>query len=228
MRKSIMPAFAVLISLLALSTLSSCNEELDGMDPAIELYQQYEVIVTDSAKVAYANFRVGSAAGERVQLTDGSWIMMNAMSAYYQQPISATDPEFNYITVLDARHNQAIFTFHRAKDLDIVNSVSLENLPSVEIPASLAFVENGNPVPLDLGGVNPMKLDVILLSESLTGSIYHAQYTPAGFVFNSVPAGNYTFVVDYIDVTPTESNDGKAGGSITVIRRNFRNLVTVQ
>ena len=228
MRKFILPAFAVLVSLLALSTLSSCNEELDGMDPAIELYQQYEVIVTDKAKAAYANFRIGSAAGERVQLTDGSWIMMNAMSAYYQQSISATDPEFNYITVLDSLHKSVNFVFHRAKDKDIVNSVSIADLPSVEIPDSVESVENGSPVPLELGSVNPMNIDVILSSESLTGSVYHAQYTPVGFVFNSVPAGNYTLVADYVKVTPTENNDGKAGGSITVIRRKFRNLVTVR
>lgn len=214
------------MSLFALVSLPSCNDN-DGMDPSLELYQQYEVIVTSTAKAAYANFRIGSAAGERVELTDGSWLKINALDTYYQQSVSATDPEFNYAVVLGSNHNKAIFTFHRSKDMELRNSVSFENLPRIGIDTGLTSVTNGTPLNLDLAGIDPMDIDVTLRTDGATPTVYRAMYGPRGFEFQGVPAGTYTLVADYVQVTPTESNDGNAGGSITLISRNYREKVSV-
>lgn len=216
------------LSLLALLPLTSCEDDNNGMDPSLQLYQQYEVIVQPGVKAAYANFRLGSAAGDRVELTDGSWLKINALTTYYQPSVSATDPEFNYAVVLDSHHNKAIFTFHRSDDMELRNEVSLENLPRIGIPLEAKSITNGVPVSLTLGEVSPTDTDVTLRTTGAKSEIYHAQYGPLGYEFRDVPAGEYTLVADYVQVTPTGSNDGNAGGSITVISRSILEKVRVE
>ena len=215
------------LSLLALLSLPSCEDDNNGMDPSLQLYQQYEVIVTSAGKAAYANFRMGSAAGDRVELTDGSWLKINALTTYYQPSVSATDPEFNYVAVLDENHKRAIFTFHRSKETELVNEVSLENLPRIGIPVEARNITNGVPVNFALGDIEPTQADITLRTTSGKSNVYRAQYTPLGFEFRDVPAGTYSLVADYVQVTPTESNDGKAGGTIAVVSRNFLENVKV-
>ena len=88
-------------------------------------------------------------------------------------------------------------------------------------------ITNGVPVNFTLGDIEPTQADITLRTTSGKSNVYQAQYTPLGFEFRDVPAGTYSLVADYVQVTPTESNDGKAGGSIAVVSRNFLENVKV-
>lgn len=221
---------AALTALLA--TAAGCSDDNDGVSPGDSIFQQYEVTVfPEGNKAAFANFRLGSATGERVELTDGSWLMINAMTCYYQEPTSPTVPEFNYSMVIPANHEEAIFTFRRSKDVELVNSVKLGGERFVTLPEDIKTVANGERIPLGLGDIEPGTVEVKLydVSHQTLGIIdsYPATVFADFCVFDNVPAGTYTLAADVVTVAPTTQNDGTAGGTITKRARVTRQDIKV-
>lgn len=208
--------------------LAACDNN-DGMDSALSIYQQYEVLVSNGSKGAFANFRENTATGRRLELTDGSWLMINALTSYFEESKSETDPEFNYSTMIDPAHKRVIFTFHRSKDVDLVNILNLPESTGIAIPSGITEITNDVPIdfPMDEYAYTG-NLDIKLVSSGLNPVSYHATILNNRIVFTNVPAGTgYFLIADVVSVTPTTQNDGNAGGSITLILRNQRSNITV-
>lgn len=217
-----------IIGLLAAFPFVACDED-NGLDPDLEIFQEYEVIVTPEQKAAFANFRIGTAAGPRIALSGGSTLTINALTPYYFETESPTVPEFNYGVYLSPNHQLAKFVFTRSDNMVLTNTVSLENLPRVTIPSGLYTVSNGVPVELELGELDFMKVVVSLVADTSVKEpvVHRAVATPSGFIFRDVPADKYTLFVDYVEVVPTVENDRGASGAITVISRNYKQNVNV-
>lgn len=213
-------------SALASVSVTSCDNN-DGMDSSLSIYQQYEVLVENGEAAAFANFREGTAAGQRLELTDGSWLMINALTTYYQKPISADEPEFNYSIMIPENHTKVNFVFHRSKDVELVNSVEMSEATVIKLPSNLDNITNGNILTLDYKGINPSEIDVYLVSEGTVSETYHSATFADGVIFTGVPAGKYTLVADAVKVLPTQQNDGSAKGSITLIGRSTLSHVNV-
>lgn len=208
----------------------SCTEDT-GMNSNYSLFQQYEVLVSENGNSAYANFRLGTAAGDRVELTNGTNLKINALDTYYQESISATEPEFNYSTTLDYNHKKAIFTFHRRANLDLVNEVEFNSIPYVSFKKPTQDIKKDTSYEIEMGDLLPYEVRIYLLGTGETGisdSAPMGVVSPNGKVtFSNVESGVYRMVIDAVRTYPTTQNDGEAGGSITLIKRKIVNNVRV-
>lgn len=226
--KTSIAAFALLLSGAA---FQSCSDD-DGMDSTLSIYQQYEVLVNGEDKSAFANFRIGGANGDRIQLTNGSEINVNALTMWYSEPESATEPEFLYASELEKNHRKAIFVFRRTDERVLTNEISFDYILPVGIPAELEKVSNGTPFALNFptqprSGVT---YKVMLTGGTSQERTYDGMLSPVDdrVMFNGVPNGSYILTVDASVSIPTVDNDGEAGGSITLIRRTQKRAVKVE
>lgn len=231
MKKLIKTSLAAFALLLSGAAFQSCGDE-DGMDPTLRIYQQYEVLVNGDEKSAFANFRIGGANGDRIQLTNGSEINVNALTMWYSEPESATEPEFLYAAELEKNHGKAIFVFRRTDDRVLTNEISFDYILPVGIPAELEKVSNGTPFALNFptqprSGVT---YKVMLTGGTSQERTYEGMLSPVDdrVVFTGVPNGTYIFTVDASVTVPTTVNDGEASGTITLIQRAQKRAVKVE
>lgn len=228
-----MKIFRKIFSVLAMAamlcaTMSSCDKE-DGMDKYYNLFQQYCVIVADDGVAAFANFRLGGENGERVELTNGTNLTVNTLQAYYQESLSATDPEYNYSVLLDRNHKKAIFRFFRSKKLTIVNELGFDSIPTIDPPAINEYVE-GSAIKLNLKGMLPSRVHCFFQQQgsTVTGKQYPGTVSPTGeVIFKDIPSGLYSLTIETSAVYPTKENDGTAGGSMQLIKRTGRHSIRV-
>ena len=221
-------ALPLILAFAATGCDKDINEHLSGNTA---VYQQYEVYINGSELPgAFANFRVGSAYGDRVQVEQGS-IQCNAMEMFYVPSTGTTDPEFNYAVQLERNHSFARFTFKRSKSETLVNEISYADVPELKTPA-LDQIVPGQIYSFDMSAV-PAEYDVeISLSPSQTlidGSVARAEVnrTANEFSFFGVKSGTYTLRVDVVKTARTEMNDSPAGGLMRVVRRSSRSEVDV-
>lgn len=216
------------LALVATGCDKDINEHLSG-DMAV--YQQYEVFINGSELPgAFANFRDGSAFGERVQVDHGT-ALCNAMEMFYVPSVGADDPEFNYAVQLERNHTFARFTFKRSGKETLVNEIVYNDVPELKAPA-IDEIVSGQIYEFDMTSV-PADFDVeISLSPSQTlidGTTARAEVNRAAneFSFFGLKSGTYTLRVDVVKTAPTVMNDTPAGGLMRVVRRSSRNEVKV-
>lgn len=222
------PAISAFCALALMA--ASCSDD-NGMDSSLDLYQQYEVVVADEGNAAFANFRVGSATGERIELTNGTNVVCNKLTMWFDEPQSLTQPEFTYSCTLDKNHKKAIFTFTRSHDSVLVNEVVFDSVLPVGLPEDLEEMKAGEEIRVAIPA--QPNADVTYVAKMTGGSA--EEKNVAGYVdvargmisFPSLGNGNYTLTVDAVRTVATTANDGSAGGAITLIRRVSRKSVHV-
>lgn len=214
---------------LMLSSLASCSDD-NGMDSALDLYQEYEVLITRTSRAAFANFRLGSATGERVKLTNGTTATCNMLTMWYTEPISPTEPEFSYAATLDMNHTKAVFRFNRNNEQSLVNEISFDEVKPVTIPADLEDIPASGEIHLEFPvQEGPVSYRAVLVKDNSARDEFNGLVDPArsSATFVGLEPGNYSLTVDAYKTVPTTANDGGAKGSITLIQRSTRNRVTL-
>lgn len=220
----------ILLAVLGVSMLSltACND--DPVDQT-DVYQQYYVIVTPEARMAYANFRAGTATGDRLKIDGDESVKVNSMPMFF---VSATTPAFNdynYVCALPDNHEKVIFSVDLGKTT-LTNSFELKDVPAVVIPETMAEITNKTPYTLDLGALSPSQVSVRLEKgiSSASADTYEAQMNlvSGSFMFVNVPAGSYRLCVEGTYAFVTEDNDGSAGGEIKVTQRSEKNVTVVE
>lgn len=217
---------AALVAMTCALCLTSCSDD-DGMDESLSIFQEYAVVIQDNEKACYANFRLGSAAGERLELTNGSTIQCNTLDMIYLESESADEPPYNYVCVVYQNHQKAIFTFKRAKNKTYVNTIEFDLIPDISLP-TIDGLSNGSSFKLDLGGAEAAANDISVTLGNNNGDIYPLMVMADGTVnVSGIPAGYYTLTADITTVIPTQENDGSAKGSMRLTKRKTRNAVKV-
>lgn len=217
----------LLLALPAMLSLTSCSDD-DGMDSSLSLFQEYFVLIQDGEKAGYANFRLGTAAGPRVELTNGSKVECNALEMVYFDIISENDPLYNYVSTIAANHKKAIFTFIRSKNKTYTNTIDFDVCPDIAIP-SVLNIRNGETIQLNMGEDFDINEVHNINASFSNGTItYDLTVTPAGVIHvDNIPAGYYKLTAEVSATMPTQENDGTAKGSITLTKRVTRAGISV-
>lgn len=216
-------SLAVCLATLALCFgFASCADSDEF--PDMQIYQQYEVLITPTSKAAFANLREGSASGQMLYFS-GEALTVNTKMMYYNENVPSDG--FNYSAYLDENHKKAIFSFNRKNNVTLVNEVEFGSIPEVEIPQDFVSVVPFGKYTFNLNGLSPENLEIWLGESSRRYDAVVNAFT-GEFSFAEVPVGTYDLNIDYVKVTPTTQNDGTAGGSIRLVRRQIRRAVTVE
>lgn len=221
--KHLFPVLALCFATL----LGACSDD-NGMDKDIYLYQEYEVFLSSELKAGYANFRKNGSQGERMELTNGSKLTINARDTYY---IGNEDNEFNYSAEIDPHHTKCVFKFTRSKNNVLTNEIMFDVIPDITFPGDLSEISLANPTfKVNLNGAQPSDVNIYLIS---TYDGPNATPYPVFVDFDGtckvagVPAGNYTLYADSQITVPTTENDGFAGGQIHMIKRASKRNVRI-
>lgn len=215
--------------LLILTTfLSGCSQDNPDAD---NIYQEYQVIVTPTYKSAFANLRRNDSTGERLWLKGEEVLTVNARTMYYQDVVENGATEFNYSATIDNAHTKAIFKLRRDSKNVLTNEIDFDIVPDIVFPESMNQISNGESLSLEIPGINPSELRVMLVSTlvSTEDNTYQARVnlTSGAFIFTGVPVGRYDMYVDIIHDTPTKQNFGDAAGNIRLIKRQVLHNVKV-
>lgn len=219
--------FLPVVALIGVALFGSCSDD-DGMDKDLNLYQEYEVYLSKELKAGYANFRKNGSQGERMELTNGSKLTINAIDTYY---LGDAGNEFNYSAEIDSRHTKAVFKFTRSKNNVLTNEISFDVIPDVTFPDDLSEISLDDPTfRVNLNGADPASVNVYFMS---TYDGPNATPYPAFVGFDGicsaggVPPGNYTLYAESEITVPTVQNDGFAGGQIHLIKRESKRNVRI-
>lgn len=211
------------LALILTASLSSCDKDDDKIPS--NLYQEYEVLVERGSVSAFANIRRGGASGERVNV--GDRLSVNTQVMFFEEPLSATEPEFTYFVSLAPNHQKAIFHFRNSAGKVLVNTSDFSNMESVvPLNSALYEVSSGEQIEIALHGAPVSEVKAYLVGTS-------ALSTPMELTLMSGPdlsaakasvrlpevIGIYDLVLDRVVVEPITQGDGTASGEIkTVIR----------
>lgn len=218
----------VMASMIVAAGLTGCS---DDPNEGIDVYQQYCVVLTPTARAAFANFREGTAAGDRLRIEGEGAVKVNAMTMYFTMPTSPSDPEYTYSCELPMNHDEVIFSL-KLNDRTLTNRFDMADVAGIQIPDGLNVISNGTPIVLDLDGLSPSEVSMTLSTSAAAdvSSTYSAEVNlvSGSYVFMNVPAGIYNLDIDAYYSLETTDNDGKAGGEIKVVRRTEKRGVRVE
>ncbi|MDE7159767.1 MAG: hypothetical protein K2O24_02835 [Muribaculaceae bacterium] len=186
------------------------------------VYQQYEVRIINNSIAAYANLRRSDASGERVHLSGASSLSVNDQEMYYTPTQTQDFPEFNYSLPIAPDAAAVTYTLKVNDDFSLTNSLPLASLPEIGIILENNAISPSSPLRLDMAGLAPEDVTVILDDFVVGGAASPIQGTVSAsgiVVFPNLPEpGRYYLTVTLTRTFPTSQNDGAASGSIKGIR----------
>lgn len=223
--------FMLLATLLSLSlTFVSCDED-NGMSDALHIYQEYQVFRNGDNVSVFANFRKSTPAGQRIMLTDGTNIKVNNLDMYYSQSVSEDKPEFNYAQSLSSKTSKVNFSFTRSKNVVLVNSVDISDMPFPEIDGIEQDGLGNSYVKVDLDGADFTAVSLFVVPRGAVDKdkALNIPVSPDGKGdLTTIPKAGYDMYLEYSVIFPTTQNDVSSSGSINVVSRDSETNVFIK
>lgn len=223
--KNIIKLLVLLLPLVI--AVSSCDDKKD--DSPANLYQEYQVLVENGTASAFANFREGGAAGQRVNVGN-EHITVNKLPMYYQKPVTDTDPEFTYFATLMPNHKKAIFRYRNSKGKTLVNTSEYGEMPVITLIGNPYEVKVGDVLKLELNGAMPNEVKAYLTGVSAISAkpielsvISSIDFSTAQISLPQL-SGLYDLILDYVQEDPVTAGDGTASGTLTTVIRTRKTL----
>lgn len=221
-----------LISLGAAVTLAlaatSCSDDDKGFSAETQIYQDYLVQIksnglnnaTTTSINAYATFRNTYSQGSVLTLPDGAYLNINSLSS-----MELSDEVYNYAVQLPLKSSAATFLFKKSDKQSFTNRIEFNNCPKLSVESIPSTLKNNEYYKFNVvdGELNSdISIDVILFTGKTEITEYKASVFPSGtFMFNGVPAGQYTLCTSITYTAPLQESDGNAGGKMSVNRIDY-------
>lgn len=226
MKKTILKLTAAL--LCAAPVLTSCGNDDDDPNADKRIFQQYEVRVSGQTAMAYANMRRAAADGKRVRLSGDARLYAGTREMNYTMEVSETEPEFNYWSAVDNGATEVTFRLVGGSGNVLTNTLPLNLIPDYKITVPDGVITPSTRLTIDASLLNVGNVSVEIVDPMTVGDAgrYPASVTAAGNVLFSKlpPEGTYTLTTSSSVMLPTQQNDGKAGGSMRLVKINSQTV----